>query len=314
VLDANTIGLRARFGDMHASFEPCELSLMSAAFTENGAGLDLLGFKPKECLSPSHTLAHAHFAVADETRLTGSEAALGALLEAMRRRGQMGLAAQSARRPSLVAMLPQAEVRGARGEVVLPEGLHLITLPWADDFRELPVPVVRADAPAAADLESAAGALVEALSGPYAPPNNPVLDAFWTALEAKALQLTEKEAGKVEDGTLPDPARWAAAAPAAQCFWRACFGDADPGEAESRKRAAGGSSRGAAKVPKAGPPETAEGWAALAAQPGALEGFTVPQLKAGCALLSAAGAGVDIKGKTKKADIVEALRAHAGGV
>ena len=76
-----------------------------------------------------------------EEGYTGSTRAFSALLQKLRKGGKMAIAWFIARRnaiPSVVALIPGDERLGDDGDQIVPQGLWLIPLPFADDIRRNP--------------------------------------------------------------------------------------------------------------------------------------------------------------------------------
>ena len=112
------------------------------------AGIHILGFKPLGRLKPYHNIRHAMFLRPDERRVRGSRAAFVALVDAMLDAGQFALARCTLRArtpPRLAALVPQRAVYSradtADPATLVPSGLHLIPLPFADDLREVKLPI-----------------------------------------------------------------------------------------------------------------------------------------------------------------------------
>lgn len=243
--------------------------------------LALIGFKSRERLKPYHSKKSGYFAVPNEASLSGSTAASRALIEELCARDKMAVGMYIARQAvSMVALLPQQEVRAADGAVSLPFGFHVLPLPFADDVRA--PPLVYGPAEPSAEAVAGARALVDAMRIPYEPRKNPVLERFYTGLEAYA--LAETNVAQVEDHTLPDAQLVERCAPQAEEFKAAVFGDeyAEPqAGGAARKRAAAAGDAGGTKRLKGGAPETAREWRDLA-NADQLGQLTAPILKGYC--------------------------------
>ena len=112
--------------------------------TVGDAGLLLLGFKDIAHLHPMHNVRSAYFVYPDEAAVKGSVRAFYALLLGMAELKQFALARLVYRKgtvPRLVALLPQLEKVDDKGQLESSQGLHLVFLPYADDIRQLDIPV-----------------------------------------------------------------------------------------------------------------------------------------------------------------------------
>ncbi|RUP48803.1 SPOC like C-terminal domain-containing protein [Jimgerdemannia flammicorona] len=104
-------------------------------------GFTLIGFKPTSALQIYHNLSHPLFIYPDELAYSGSTRVFAALLKKMLELDRIAICSMIRRintAPRMVALLPQAEVFGDDGGQEKPAGFHVITLPYADDIRDLP--------------------------------------------------------------------------------------------------------------------------------------------------------------------------------
>ncbi|KAI8384252.1 SPOC like C-terminal domain-containing protein [Radiomyces spectabilis] len=168
-------------------------------------GLVLIGFKPRASLLPYYNITHPYFIYPNETDYEGSTRTFSALLRTMVKLDQIGICSFFRRTnslPKLVALYPQPEVLDNNQVQITPPGFHLITLPFADDIRPLPV---EQTADANVDEIDAAKKFVEKLSFNQgfdpAAYENPSLQRHYATLQAIAL---EKEVDEIEDRTLPN--------------------------------------------------------------------------------------------------------------
>ena len=146
---------------------------------------------------------------------------MGALLNRCHTRGVAAicsLKSTTARKPRMVALLPQLLQQDMFGEC-LPEGFHVVFLPYSRDIRELnfeelvsgttiPTPnrtvreIWRADESQVAVAKNIVKKLT--MKNGFSPDlfENPVLHTLWKAMEGLALNRDETE--PVLDRTLPD--------------------------------------------------------------------------------------------------------------
>jgi len=179
-------------------------------------GLTLLGFKPLSQLRDDDNMRTPYFLYPDEAGRAGSTASFTALLHAMLRADVAAIAllvraARSA--PRLVALLPAQEVCLSGGAQVSPPGMHVVTLPFADDVRSseriaLPVPAVTAPEEIVA-LARNATELLRLVDFRCEDVDNPSLQKFYACLEHFALVSDDPVEDAVEqaptrDDTLPD--------------------------------------------------------------------------------------------------------------
>lgn len=102
-------------------------------------GLVLLGFKPLSSLMPWHQCRESTFCYPDEASIPGSVTCFAAMLQAMVAADVMAVCSMvrtPISTPRLVAVIPQEEqVDEMVGTQVVPPGMHLLYLPFADDIR-----------------------------------------------------------------------------------------------------------------------------------------------------------------------------------
>ncbi|EPQ29319.1 uncharacterized protein PFL1_03074 [Pseudozyma flocculosa PF-1] len=170
--------------------------------------LKLLGFKDRSELKFQDNVKHAYFIYPSDIEYRGSKKVFAGLLDSMVRKDKIGLGLFMPRQnvtPVFVAILPQAE-EVVKGQQVAAPGMHLITLPFADDVREVPDAVFN-NPPAEAELHQvdAAKAVIERFhkSKPFNPDHypNPALNHHYAVLKATAFQEPLPET--MDDHTLP---------------------------------------------------------------------------------------------------------------
>ncbi|GFH15272.1 uncharacterized protein HaLaN_11469, partial [Haematococcus lacustris] len=176
-------------------------------------GLVLLGTKPLDCLRDHYNVTHSSFLRPKEQAVAGSTAGFKALLDALQETGRFALCRcvkSKAALPTLVALLPQLEILNPAGIQELPEGLHMIPLPFRDDLRapEADPAMVGLQVAFADSLQVAVAAqLVAAWTLPYTTGgiSNPSLQRHFDVLQHLALYKEPPNEEEVEDGTLGRP-------------------------------------------------------------------------------------------------------------
>eukprot|EP01094_Clydonella_sp_ATCC50884_P000497 TRINITY_DN10386_c0_g1_i1.p1 TRINITY_DN10386_c0_g1~~TRINITY_DN10386_c0_g1_i1.p1 ORF type:complete len:641 (+),score=205.12 TRINITY_DN10386_c0_g1_i1:133-2055(+) len=167
-------------------------------------GLRLMGFKPSSTLKPHFNIKSSSFIYPDETIVKGSTTAFAAILDRMLALDQIGIARLTQRAntaPRFVALAPQREEFDEDGVQLLPPGLHVLYLPFADDIRALDLP----HAPTASTEQIvSAKKMVKTLRVRFDSQNfeNPALQKHFAALQAIALE--REVVDDIEDHTLPD--------------------------------------------------------------------------------------------------------------
>jgi ATP-dependent DNA helicase 2 subunit 1 len=170
--------------------------------------LRIIGFKHISMLPIWASLRPSTFIYPSEEEYVGSTRVFSALHQKLLKDEKMGLAWYIARRnasPVLAALLPGAESRSDEGEQLMPPGLWVKVLPFADDIRQAPeTNLVEATDP----LKDAMRVIVQQLQlpkGRYDPNKfpNPSLQWFYRILQALALDEDVPEPEDVEDRTKP---------------------------------------------------------------------------------------------------------------
>lgn len=104
-------------------------------------GLSLLGFKDRSTVHFYENIKHAYFLYPSDLEHPGSKRTFSALLTSMLSKNKVALCLFLPREnaiPHFAVLLPQAEELDAEGRQRVPPGMHLITMPYADDIREPP--------------------------------------------------------------------------------------------------------------------------------------------------------------------------------
>ncbi|KAF2085285.1 ATP-dependent DNA helicase II subunit 1 [Saccharata proteae CBS 121410] len=166
----------------------------------------IIGFKPLDLLPIWANMRPATFIYPSETDYIGSIRVFSALYQKLLTSKLFGLAWFIPRRnavPVLAALVPGAEKTNEDGDQIMPPGLWIMPLPYADDIRLDPdaKPV-----PASNNLTDLMRVVVQQLTlpkGEYDPAKypNPSLQWFYRILQALALQEDLPE--KPEDKTIP---------------------------------------------------------------------------------------------------------------
>jgi ATP-dependent DNA helicase 2 subunit 1 len=107
------------------------------------AGLTLLGFRPREDLKPKFSMKSSAFIVPDETQFTGSCSLFAHFLERIQVQKKVAFCKFISRNGSvakLVALIPQVAAFDQKFDGAIPEGFHMVYLPFADDLRSITHP------------------------------------------------------------------------------------------------------------------------------------------------------------------------------
>lgn len=192
------------FGGEHLRFSEDE---NKAIRTFGDPVIRIIGFKPLKMLPEwANCSKTSTFLYPDETNFVGSTRVFSALQQKLLESKKFALVCAQRRQnsaPELAAMIPGAERLDEAGEQVLPPGLWLIKLPFADDIRRKPD---TAQARAPDELVNLMKNIIGQLRLPksvYDPTKypNPSLQWFYRILQALALE--EDIPTDPEDKTLP---------------------------------------------------------------------------------------------------------------
>lgn len=194
-----------RFGGETISFSADELAKIK---NFGDPVLRIIGFKPISLLPVWANTKQCTFIYPSEEDFIGSTRVFSALQQKLLKDDKIGIAWFVPRRnatPVLAALLPGAEQRDEEGSQTMPPGLWIRPLPFADDIREPPeTSLVKAPD----ELIDRMRIIVQQLQlpgGKYVPSKypNPSLQWFYRILQALALDEDMPE--HAEDKTLP---RW----------------------------------------------------------------------------------------------------------
>ncbi|KAK0355099.1 ATP-dependent DNA helicase II subunit 1 [Friedmanniomyces endolithicus] len=192
-----------KFGGETVSFSDAELAKIK---NFGDPVIRIIGFKPLSMLPVWAQPKQNYFIYPSEEDFVGSTRVFSALHQKLLRDQKMAIAWFIARRnanPTLIALIPGREQRSDGGEQIMPPGLWIKHLPFADDIRAPPeTEMVKAPDP----LIDAMRTVVQQLQLPkavYDPGKypNPGLQWFYRILQALALEEDLPE--KAEDKTLP---------------------------------------------------------------------------------------------------------------
>eukprot|EP00286_Rhodomonas_abbreviata_P013454 CAMPEP_0181321650 /NCGR_PEP_ID=MMETSP1101-20121128/18806_1 /TAXON_ID=46948 /ORGANISM="Rhodomonas abbreviata, Strain Caron Lab Isolate" /LENGTH=666 /DNA_ID=CAMNT_0023429507 /DNA_START=139 /DNA_END=2138 /DNA_ORIENTATION=- len=178
-------------------------------------GLQLLGFAPSSMLEARLTLRSPYFLRAHDTpaHTEGGDAAQAfrALWQVLIEESRIAICTFRSRsnvQPRMVALVPDSEAYREGGELAVPDGFHVVPLPFKDDLRTMP-PVKAASKPSAEAVQAAAKVVKTVRYEDVDPSlfHNPVLQRHLAHLEAISLQEDVDE-GELEESLaalLPDP-------------------------------------------------------------------------------------------------------------
>jgi len=158
--------------------------------------LTLMGFKPLNRLKPYYQTKPSCFVYPDEQRCNGSILAFNALIIAMDKLQQFAVCRYIFRKtsgPRFVALIAQKEVKNEQNVQIVPPGMNMIYLPFADDIRKIDVDgqdeYKRCDEKEDEELIEKSKGIIDKLLLPEPPePTNPALQRHYDALEALALE------------------------------------------------------------------------------------------------------------------------------
>lgn len=127
-----------KFGGEQVAFTPEEVASLRYF---GDPGIRIIGFKPLSMLPIWASLRPSTFIYPSEEEFVGSTRVFAALQQKLLDAEKMGLAWFVPRKnatPVIAAIVPGAEKLGEHGEQVIPPGMWIIPLPFADDIRQNP--------------------------------------------------------------------------------------------------------------------------------------------------------------------------------
>jgi len=193
-----------RFGGETVTFTTEELSSLK---NFGDPVIRILGFKPMSMLPAWANLKVATFLYPSEDEYIGSTRTFAALHQSLLKKQKMGLVWYIARKnaaPVLAALIPGAEKLDEGEEQVMPAGLWLIPLPWADDIRSNPE--INSLIRAPDSLVDKMRLVMEQLQlpgGVYDPSKYPNPALQWHYRILQALALEEELPEQPDDKTIP---------------------------------------------------------------------------------------------------------------
>ena len=192
-----------KFGGEQITFTPEEVSSLRHF---GDPGIRIIGFKPLSMLPIWANFKPSTFIYPSEDSYVGSTRVFSALQQKLLKDEKMGIAWFVARKnaaPVIAAILPGAEKLDENGSQLIPPGMWLCPLPFADDIRQNPeLPLIRAPEPLIDRMRE----VVQQLQLPkaqYDPRKypNPALQWHYRILQAMALEEDLPE--KPDDKTIP---------------------------------------------------------------------------------------------------------------
>ena len=192
-----------KFGGEQITFTPEEVTALR---NFGDPGIRIIGFKPASMLPIWANIKPATFIYPSEEDYVGSTRVFAALQQKLLKDDLIGLTWFVARKnavPVIAALLPGAERLDDGGAQVIPPGLWLAPLPFADDIRQNPeTTLIRAPEPLIDRMRE----VMQQLQLPkarYDPSKypNPALQWHYRILQAMALEEDLPE--KPEDKTIP---------------------------------------------------------------------------------------------------------------
>ena len=127
-----------KFGGEQVTFTPDEIASLRHF---GDPGIRIIGFKPISMLPIWANLRPSTFIYPSEEDYVGSTRVFSALQQKLLKDEKMGIAWFVARKnaaPVIAAILPGAEKLGENGEQLIPPGMWIVPLPFADDIRQNP--------------------------------------------------------------------------------------------------------------------------------------------------------------------------------
>lgn len=192
-----------KFGGTQISFTPEEISELRN-FGE--PVIRIIGFKPQSLLPSWANLKAPTFIYPSEEDLVGSTRVFSALQQKLLRDDKMALTWYIARKnaaPVLAALVPGQECANEDGDQVIPPGMWIVPLPFADDIRKDPeiVNIVAPD-----NVIDKMRLIVQQLQLPkaqYVPEKYPNPSLQWHYKILQALALDEEIPLQPDDKTIP---------------------------------------------------------------------------------------------------------------
>lgn len=166
----------------------------------------ILGFQKRDAVISSGHLSHSLFIYPWDVLSKGSVRAFIALWKSLLSKDKVAIVQCVLRAnstPCIGALYPSPEIVSPDGHQTSPPGLHLVTLPYMDDVRDIPQNATHTSAEDS--LVDLTGAVIDALTMPqgYRPERyrNPKL--LWVSSIIEAQALSREMPDVAIDGTLP---------------------------------------------------------------------------------------------------------------
>lgn len=193
-----------KFGGENITFTPEELSSLRN-FGE--PGIRIVGFKDRSLLPLWANLRPSTFLYPSEEEVIGSTRTFAALQQSLLEKKKFAVVWYVARRnaaPFIAALIPGEEKLGDQEDQVMPPGLWLVPIPYADDIRTNPE--ISRMVPASEGLIDHMRNVIQQLQLPravYDPSRYPNPALQWHYRILQALALEEDLPDKPEDKTVP---------------------------------------------------------------------------------------------------------------
>ncbi|MCJ1433512.1 ATP-dependent DNA helicase II subunit 1 [Xylographa pallens] len=192
-----------KFGGEQVTFTPDEITSLRHF---GDPGIRIVGFKPLSMLPMWANLRPSTFIYPSEDDYVGSTRVFAALHQKLLRDQKMGLTWFVARKnaaPVIAAVVPGAEKLSEEGDQLLPAGLWLIPLPFADDIRQNPETQLISAPDKLIDMMRVVVQQLQLPKAEYRPEKYPNPALQWHYRILQALALEEELPEKPDDKTIP---------------------------------------------------------------------------------------------------------------
>ncbi|KAF2198884.1 DNA-dependent protein kinase [Delitschia confertaspora ATCC 74209] len=193
-----------KFGGEAVTFSEEEFKQIRQCFGD--PIIRIIGFKPMSSLPIWANTNKATFIYPSEADYIGSTRVFSALQQKLISSKKMGVAWFIPRRnaaPTIAAIIPGEEKYGDDGEQVMPPGLWLVPLPFADDLRQCPEQTILKSTDELTDIMSKVIHQLQLPKGVYDPSRYPNPDLQWFYRILQAMALEEELPDHPEDKTIP---------------------------------------------------------------------------------------------------------------
>ncbi|MCJ1473943.1 ATP-dependent DNA helicase II subunit 1 [Lambiella insularis] len=192
-----------KFGGAQVTFTPDEISELRCF---EDPGIRIIGFKPMSMLPIWANVRPSTFIYPSEEVYVGSTRVFAALQQKLLRDQKMGVAWFVARKnavPVVAAIVPGDEKLSDEGDQLVPAGLWLIQLPFADEIRQNPETMLKRAPDSLIDKMRTVITQLQLPKGEYRPERYPNPALQWQYRILQALALEEEIPEHPEDKTLP---------------------------------------------------------------------------------------------------------------